>query len=160
MTLHALVLVLNSTKSTDIGPVVAQLGASERVRLMQYLYKAMALTAQGKGEQLGVGANVTLAWHEKVRQTNNSVLELDTTKELTNDASQTAHRDGRDRLHQPRHDGPPTRVNSFSPAVNKSCPQKSYQIVVNKWRRRMMSRRAKSSGRALLERPATTPTTD
>ena len=61
LTLQSLLLILNSTKATDIPGIVRALSPDAQDTLMKYLYKGMAVPGQGE-----VSGSVLLAWHEKV----------------------------------------------------------------------------------------------
>lgn len=63
LTTSSLLLILNSTRSADIPTMIKNLDQVQQDRLMAYLYKGMAVLAQG-GE---VSGSVLLTWHEKVR---------------------------------------------------------------------------------------------
>jgi len=61
VTFSAVVLILNSTKSTDIPSIVRALSQDSQDTLMKYLYKGMAI--QGDSE---ITPSVLLTWHEKL----------------------------------------------------------------------------------------------
>ncbi|KDQ16881.1 hypothetical protein BOTBODRAFT_30257 [Botryobasidium botryosum FD-172 SS1] len=62
VSLSAVLLILNSTKSTDIPGIVKGLSQDEQDTLMKYLYKGMA--SQGTE----VNGSVLLGWHEKLTE--------------------------------------------------------------------------------------------
>lgn len=62
MTLQTLLLILNSTKSSDIPPIVKALSQDAQDTLMKYIYKGMGMPGWGD-----VSGSVLLGWHEKVR---------------------------------------------------------------------------------------------
>ncbi|KZT55370.1 Arp2/3 complex 16 kDa subunit ARPC5 [Calocera cornea HHB12733] len=61
LTLSTVLLILNSTKTADIGPLVRTLTQDQQDTLMKYLYKGMAL--QATGDQADVTGSVMLGWH-------------------------------------------------------------------------------------------------
>ncbi|KAH7106799.1 actin-related protein ARPC5 [Auriculariales sp. MPI-PUGE-AT-0066] len=61
LTLQSLLLILNSTKATDIPNLVKSLPSESHDTLMKYLYKGMAVPGAGD-----VSGSVLLAWHEKL----------------------------------------------------------------------------------------------
>jgi len=61
VTFSAIVLILNSTKSSDIPSIVRSLSQDAQDTLMKYLYKGMAI--QGDSE---ITPSVLLTWHEKL----------------------------------------------------------------------------------------------
>jgi len=61
ITLQTLLLILNSTKSTDIPPIVKAISTDAQDTLMKYIYKGMAMPGWGD-----VSGSVLLTWHEKV----------------------------------------------------------------------------------------------
>ncbi|WVN88369.1 uncharacterized protein L203_103575 [Cryptococcus depauperatus CBS 7841] len=65
LTTSALLLILNSTRSTDIPSLVRNLDQVQQDRLMAYLYKGMAALGQS-GE---ISGSVLLTWHEKLTET-------------------------------------------------------------------------------------------
>ncbi|KAG8713102.1 hypothetical protein FRC08_013679 [Ceratobasidium sp. 394] len=64
LTTSSVLLVLASTKSTDIPNTLRSLAPEQQDTLMKYLYKGMAMQNDGNVE---VNSSVLLAWHEKVR---------------------------------------------------------------------------------------------
>lgn len=77
MTTSALLLILNSTRASDIPNILKGLGEEQQDHLMAYLYKAcparivMPETDKQGMAALGVSSeasgSVLLSWHEKVR---------------------------------------------------------------------------------------------
>jgi len=63
LTLNALLLILNSTKATDISGVLRNLDIDQQDTLMKYLYKGMG--SQGLAD---VNGSVLLSWHEKLTE--------------------------------------------------------------------------------------------
>ncbi|KAF8588105.1 arp2/3 complex subunit [Ramaria rubella] len=63
ITLQTLLLVLNSTKATDIPPIVKSLLPDAQDTLMKYIYKGMAMSGWGD-----VSGSVLLTWHEKLTE--------------------------------------------------------------------------------------------
>ncbi|KAI0089694.1 arp2/3 complex subunit [Irpex rosettiformis] len=63
LTLQTLVTILNTTKSTDIPPILKSLSQDSQDTLMKYLYKGMALPGWGD-----VSGSVLLGWHEKLTE--------------------------------------------------------------------------------------------
>jgi actin related protein 2/3 complex, subunit 5 len=61
LTLNALLLILNSTKATDISGILRNLDMDQQDTLMKYLYKGM-----GSHGLADVNGSVLLSWHEKV----------------------------------------------------------------------------------------------
>ncbi|KAG8847958.1 hypothetical protein FRB96_001360 [Tulasnella sp. 330] len=61
VTFSAVVLILNSTKSSDIASIVRSISQDSQDTLMKYLYKGMAI--QGDSE---ITPSVLLSWHEKL----------------------------------------------------------------------------------------------
>ncbi|KAL8280034.1 hypothetical protein RQP46_007615 [Phenoliferia psychrophenolica] len=59
LALSVVASILNSTKSTDIPALVADLDPVEQVTLMKYIYKVMENLGEANG-------NVALGWHEKL----------------------------------------------------------------------------------------------
>ncbi|KAG7530982.1 hypothetical protein FFLO_04653 [Filobasidium floriforme] len=64
ITTSALLLILNSTRSTDISNLVKGLSGDHQDRLMAYLYKGMA----NLGEKSEISGSVLLSWHEKLTE--------------------------------------------------------------------------------------------
>lgn len=64
LTLSTVLLILNSTKTSDIPSLVKSLSQAEQDTLMKYLYKGMALHQAG-GE---VNGSVMLGWHERLTE--------------------------------------------------------------------------------------------
>ncbi|ODN82041.1 hypothetical protein L202_02363 [Cryptococcus amylolentus CBS 6039] len=65
LTTNSLLLIFNSTRSTDIPALVKGLDHVQQDRLMAYLYKGMAALGQGSGDTSG---SVLLTWHEKLTE--------------------------------------------------------------------------------------------
>ena len=65
LTTNAVLLILNSTRATDIPNILKQLGDAQQDHLMAYLYKGMAAVGQ-PGAQGDTSGSVLLNWHEKV----------------------------------------------------------------------------------------------
>jgi len=63
ITLQTLLLILNSTKATDIPPIVKALSIDAQDTLMKYIYKGMAMPGWGD-----VSGSVLLTWHEKLTE--------------------------------------------------------------------------------------------
>ncbi|CED85362.1 Actin-related protein Arp2/3 complex, subunit ARPC5 [Phaffia rhodozyma] len=61
--LQTFVLILNSTKSTDITSTIKSLNPEEQDGLMKFIYKGME-----KIEGLDVNPSVFLTWHEKLTE--------------------------------------------------------------------------------------------
>lgn len=61
-TLNTVLLILNSTKATEIPGILRSLDIDQQDTLMKYLYKGMG--ARGLADANG---SVLLSWHEKVR---------------------------------------------------------------------------------------------
>ncbi len=61
ITLSTLLTILNSTKSTDVTPVIKSLSLDAQDTLMKYIYKGMAMPGWGD-----ISGSVLLGWHEKV----------------------------------------------------------------------------------------------
>lgn len=64
LTTSSVLLVLASTKSTDIPNTLRSLAPEQQDALMKYLYKGMAMQNDSSVE---VNSSVLLGWHEKVR---------------------------------------------------------------------------------------------
>ncbi|WWD17248.1 hypothetical protein CI109_101686 [Kwoniella shandongensis] len=64
LTTTALLLILNSTRSTEIPAIVKELSPEQQDHLMAYLYKGMAALGQGTD----VSGSVLLTWHEKLTE--------------------------------------------------------------------------------------------
>ena len=62
ITLNTVLLILNSTKATEIPGILRTLDTDQQDTLMKYLYKGMG--AKGLADANG---SVLLSWHEKVR---------------------------------------------------------------------------------------------
>jgi len=60
-TLQSLIMILNSTKSSDIPAIIRSLPPEAHDTLMKYLYKGMAMNSE-------VSASVLLGWHEKLTE--------------------------------------------------------------------------------------------
>lgn len=71
LTTDAVLMILNSTRASDIPTVIKGLDQEQQSRLMAYLYKGMSALGQGAD----VSGSVLLTWHEKV----SSLLFLDQT---------------------------------------------------------------------------------
>ncbi|KAG9122588.1 hypothetical protein FRC07_000976, partial [Ceratobasidium sp. 392] len=65
VTTSSVLLVLASTKSTDIPNILRSLEPEQHDTLMKYLYKGMALQNESNVE---VNSSVLLAWHEKLTE--------------------------------------------------------------------------------------------
>ncbi|KZS88081.1 actin-related protein ARPC5 [Sistotremastrum niveocremeum HHB9708] len=63
LTLQTVVLILNSTKSTDVQPLIKSLDSTAQDTLMKYLYKGMGMPGWGE-----VSGSVLLGWHEKLTE--------------------------------------------------------------------------------------------
>jgi len=63
ITLSTLLTILNSTKSTEITPVIKSLSPDAQDTLMKYIYKGMAMPGWGD-----ISASVLLGWHEKLTE--------------------------------------------------------------------------------------------
>ncbi|KAF8529094.1 actin-related protein 2/3 complex subunit 5 [Hysterangium stoloniferum] len=63
ITLQTLLLILNSTKATDIPPIVKGLSSDAQDTLMKYIYKGMAMPGWGD-----ISGSVLLTWHEKITE--------------------------------------------------------------------------------------------
>ncbi|KAG1899075.1 actin-related protein 2/3 complex subunit 5 [Suillus fuscotomentosus] len=63
LTLQTVVLILNSTKSSEILSVVKALSQDAQDTLMKYLYKGMGMPGWGD-----VSGSVLLGWHEKLTE--------------------------------------------------------------------------------------------
>ncbi|KAG8825104.1 hypothetical protein FRC17_008842 [Serendipita sp. 399] len=61
ITLQSLLLILNSTKPTDIPSIIKALPSEAQDTLMKYLYKAMAMPGYAD-----VNSGALLTWHEKL----------------------------------------------------------------------------------------------
>ncbi|RXK35997.1 arp2/3 complex 16 kDa subunit [Tremella mesenterica] len=64
LTTQALLLILNSTRATDIPGILKNLKQDQQDRLMAYLYKGMAALGQGAD----ISGSVLLTWHEKLTE--------------------------------------------------------------------------------------------
>ncbi|WVQ80745.1 hypothetical protein IAT38_002850 [Cryptococcus sp. DSM 104549] len=64
LTTASLLLILNSTRASDIPTVIKSLGPVQQDHLMAYLYKGMAALGQGTD----VSGSVLLTWHEKLTE--------------------------------------------------------------------------------------------
>ncbi|KAL7411697.1 actin-related protein 2/3 complex subunit 5 [Mrakia frigida] len=62
-TLSTFILILNSTKSSDVANIVKGLTQQEQDGLMKFVYKGME-----KPELLEVNPSVLLTWHEKLTE--------------------------------------------------------------------------------------------
>lgn len=60
--MSTLLTILNSTKTTEITPVIKSLSQDAQDTLMKYIYKGMAMPGWGD-----ISGSVLLGWHEKVR---------------------------------------------------------------------------------------------
>ncbi|KAG8703005.1 hypothetical protein FRC09_004401 [Ceratobasidium sp. 395] len=65
VTTSSVLLVLASTKATDIPNTLRSLEPEQHDTLMKYLYKGMAMQNDGNAE---VNSSVLLAWHEKLTE--------------------------------------------------------------------------------------------
>jgi len=63
LTLQTLLLILNTTKATDIPAVIRALSQESQDWLMKYIYKGMAMPGWGE-----VSGSVLLGWHEKLTE--------------------------------------------------------------------------------------------
>ncbi|KAF5375447.1 hypothetical protein D9615_007953 [Tricholomella constricta] len=63
ITLHTLLTILNTTKSTEIPAVIKSLSQDSQDTLMKYLYKGMAMPGWGD-----ISGSVLLGWHEKLTE--------------------------------------------------------------------------------------------
>lgn len=64
LTTSSVLLVLASTKATDIPNTLRSLEPEQQDTLMKYLYKGMAMQNDSSVE---ANSSVLLGWHEKVR---------------------------------------------------------------------------------------------
>ncbi|KAJ9478817.1 Actin-related protein 2/3 complex subunit 5 [Pseudozyma hubeiensis] len=64
VTLHSLLEIVNSTKSSDIPAAVKSLHTDHRDALMKYLYKGLELGGEGEG----INCAVLLGWHERLTE--------------------------------------------------------------------------------------------
>ncbi|EKM80661.1 hypothetical protein AGABI1DRAFT_112414 [Agaricus bisporus var. burnettii JB137-S8] len=63
ITLSTLLTILNSTKTTEITPVIKSLSQDAQDTLMKYIYKGMAMPGWGD-----ISGSVLLGWHEKLTE--------------------------------------------------------------------------------------------
>ncbi|WVR07103.1 hypothetical protein IAU60_004142 [Kwoniella sp. DSM 27419] len=64
LTTASLLLILNSTRASEIPGIIKSLGQDQQDHLMAYLYKGMAAIGQGSD----VSGSVLLNWHEKLTE--------------------------------------------------------------------------------------------
>ncbi|EST05898.1 ARP2/3 complex, 16kDa subunit (p16-Arc) [Kalmanozyma brasiliensis GHG001] len=65
ITLHSLLEIVNSTKSSDISAAVKAISIDQRDALMKFLYKGLQLGGEGAD---GVNCAVLLGWHERLTE--------------------------------------------------------------------------------------------
>ncbi|KIY48592.1 ARP2/3 complex 16 kDa subunit (p16-Arc) [Fistulina hepatica ATCC 64428] len=63
LTLHTIVMILNTTKSSEIPAVIRSLPQDAQDTLMKYIYKGMAMPGWGD-----VNSATLLGWHEKLTE--------------------------------------------------------------------------------------------
>ncbi|KZO92488.1 actin-related protein ARPC5 [Calocera viscosa TUFC12733] len=64
LNLSSVLLILNSTKTSDIPSLVKHLTQQQQDTLMKYLYKGMAQ----QGDHADVNGSVMLGWHERLTE--------------------------------------------------------------------------------------------